>query len=86
MFAALFRMGNANAVSYHLKFMIILLACGVLFPNVSNAGHAGWFPGGWLVRYLFGPEYKRSYVLKMAKGITRGTVDVKCRHVLGPGI
>ncbi|KAL7527127.1 hypothetical protein ACHAWF_002046 [Thalassiosira exigua] len=86
MLASLMKMGNIDAVYSVAKQMVWLLAFGFLVPNVSNAGHVGGFLGGWVVGYLFGPGYERSYSLNRSGGLSRDSADWQFRQMMGPGI
>lgn len=86
MLASLLKMGNADAAYYVCKQMMWLLLYGFLVPGVSNAGHFGGLIGGWLVGYLFGPGYERSYTLNRADGMSRDSADWEFRQMMGPGI
>ena len=86
MLASLMKMGNADAVYYVVKHMMWLLLFGFLVPNVSNAGHLGGFAGGWLIGYLFGPGYERSYTLTRADGFAKDSADWEFRQMMGQGI
>lgn len=86
MLASLMKMGNADAVYYVVRHMMWLLLFGFLVPNVSNAGHLGGLAGGWLIGYLFGPGYERSYSLTRADGFSRDTADSEFRQMMGPGV
>jgi len=85
MLASLMKMGNNSAVSVVLKQMLWLLAFGFLVPNVSNAGHVGGFLGGWIIGYLFGPGYERSYTLNRIGG-GRDHADFEFRQMMGTGV
>jgi len=86
MLASLMKMGNVDAAFYVLKQMVWLIAFGFLVPNVSNASHLGGFVGGWLVGYLFGPGYERSYTLNRAGGLSGDSADSEFRRIMGSGI
>ena len=86
MLASLMKMGNSDAVYYVVKHMMWLLLFGFMVPNVSNAGHLGGLAGGWLIGYLFGPGYERSYTLTRADGFAKDSADWEFRQMMGPGI
>ncbi len=86
MLASLMKMRNSDAVYYVVKHMMWLLLFGFLVPNVSNAGHLGGLAGGWLIGYLFGPGYERSYTLTRADGFANDSADWEFRQMMGPGI
>ena len=42
--------------------------------------------GGWLIGYLFGPGYERSYTLTRADGFAKDSADWEFRQMMGQGI
>lgn len=86
MLASLMKMGNSDAAYHVLKQMTWLVGLGFLVPNISNAGHLGGFAGGWLIGFLFGPGYERSYTLNRADGAARDKADIEFRQMMGQGI
>jgi membrane associated rhomboid family serine protease len=85
MFVSLIKMGNTQLGWRVLKSMGVLLLCGLVFENVSNAAHIGGFLGGIAMGFLCCPNYRKSYTMTRKNSLQVDLADREYRLAMGFG-
>lgn len=83
MYVCLVRMENKTAAFRVLKGMGVLFLYGIVFANISNAGHIGGFITGIIMGVFFGPSYPRSYGLRRKNSLEVDLLSREYRQVIG---
>jgi len=86
MYVALSKMGQIQKSRRVLKGILLVLASGFLWDNVSNAAHFGGFLGGVAVGILCAPHYSKSYSMRRKWSLEVDVWPKEYRQMMGFGI